>query len=56
MGTVIYVFEISCLVLGAFGLISAVFTEESDGTRLTARAVRAVGFLLLAGLLKNFFV
>jgi hypothetical protein len=56
MGTVVYFLATASLCFGAFGLLSGLFTDESDGSKLTARAVRAVGFLLLAGLLKNFFV
>jgi len=44
----------ACVVFGAIGLIASFITEESDGTKLIAHALRAVGFLLLAGVLNGY--
>ena len=54
MGVLIHVIAVVCVVFGALCLFSSIITEESDGTKLTAQAVRAVAFLLLAGLLNSF--
>ena len=43
-----------CVFFGGVDLITTFFTEESDGSKLTARTVRAVGFLILAGLLNGY--
>jgi hypothetical protein len=43
-----------CVVVGAIGLIALALSDESDGTKMAARAVRAVGFLTLAGALNGY--
>ena len=53
MGVLIHLIGIVCMIVGAVFLLLT-FTEENDGTKVTARAVRAVAFLLLAGLLNGF--
>lgn len=42
------------VIFGAVGLIGSFITDESDGSKLIAQAVRAVGFLLLAGALNGY--
>jgi hypothetical protein len=54
MGNFIYFLAIVCTALGGISLIWSCIAEESDGARLIARVIRAVGYLLLAGLLKGF--
>jgi hypothetical protein len=44
----------ACVVFGAIGLIVSFITEESDGSKLIAHALRAVGFLLRAGVLNGY--
>jgi hypothetical protein len=39
---------------GAISLLSTIFTKEKDGMKLVARALRAVAFLLLAGVLNSY--
>jgi hypothetical protein len=39
---------------GAVSLITTFFAEERDGSRLVVRTVRAVGFILLAGVLNGY--
>jgi hypothetical protein len=51
MATFVY----ACLFFGALSLISGVIAEESDGSKLTAKAVRAVGFLLLRSRWADFY-
>ena len=43
-----------CVIFGVICLLSSIITEESDGSKLTARVLRAVAFLLLASLLNSF--
>jgi len=50
----LYFLVIACTIFGAMGLLSSFISEESDGSKLTAKAIRAVGFVLLASLLKSF--
>jgi len=54
MALLIYLLAVLCLILGAVGLVGSWYSNESDGSKLIARVIRAVGFLLLAGLLKSF--
>ncbi len=54
MGYLIYFLVIVCMVLGVIGLVFSFVAEESDGSKRTAQAIRSVGFLLLAGLLRGF--
>ena len=54
MGVLMHVIVALCVIFGAICLFSSVTTEETDGTKLTAQAVRAVAFLLLGGLLNSF--
>jgi hypothetical protein len=44
----------ACVVFGAMGLIGSFYSDESDGTKMMTRAVRAVGFLILAGALNGY--
>lgn len=39
---------------GAVSLLTTFFSEERDGSKLVVRTVRAVGFILLAGVLNGY--
>jgi hypothetical protein len=54
MAGFIHFSAVACLILGAVGLVATFLSEESDGSKLTARTIRAVGFLMLAGLLNGY--
>jgi hypothetical protein len=54
MANFIYYTAIASGIFGAIGLVASFVVDESDGSMLTARLIRAVGFVLLAGLLKSY--
>lgn len=53
MHNILHGIAVACVIFGAISLLSSIFTDESDGMKLVARAVRAVAFLLLAGVLNS---
>jgi hypothetical protein len=54
MSGTIHLIAAACLIFGGVGLVASFLSEESDGSKLIAQAVRAVGFLLLAGALNGY--
>jgi hypothetical protein len=54
MSGIIHFVAGACVIFGAVGLTASFITDESDGSKLIVQAVRAVGFLLLAGALNGY--